>query len=1282
MKYVRTISLFVFLLLSLSSMGQIKVSFLIDDGFWVGVNRSIHLLQNKYPEVDRLCQFREYLYSNCQEENLDFLAGSNLVFVGIHNNGLIFKAKPQLQEAIDHGARIYALNLSHEYDSDLQEWGIHFDSYVLDAFKNGGENNLMNMMLTKLHQDFQVDCPCNEIEETPSSGIYNKENRMLYTDLTVYLKERTGIRENAPWFGVIVGKSDLTKSQYLYLDRVIQAIESEGFNVLPLFSSQQPGHHEEETIRRYLLESRLDVAGVLNLGCWYNLIPDQERKVLEALDVPVINGVMLNTTQAEWEASAVGIDVYNRSNAIAIPELAGHIFPTVTIVFEDLDNHVRIRNAVDYQLRTLLGRIRNLYNLRQKSNAEKKVALIYYSYPPGKENIGSSYLNVLPNSIVSMLQRMKEEGYRTGTAPIDSATIFDRIMDHGRNVGSWAPAEVNRLVQQGDPALVSMKQYRQWYDRLSPKLRTAIEEKWGKPEESRIMTWEHPQGERYFVLPLIRYGNIILTPQPARGWEENMKSLYHDPLMPPPHQYLAFYLFLKYGFQADALVHIGTHGTHEWLPGKEAGLGPDDYPEALIMDMPNIYPYIVDDVGEGLQAKRRGQAIIIDHLTPGFDRATLSPELRDLKSLISTYNEQKSKSALAAGVTFRELVRQMQALGLDKDLQLDSITPGILDRVDDYLREIEENRAPFGLHTFGRSPSPASLEATVEAIASRRTDLSPDSLDTFSEEVRENLRKSGTEELNAYIRALNGRYIRAGSGNDPIRNPSSLPTGKNFYAFDPRLIPSRSTCEWGEKLADELIQTYLQEHQGEYPNKVTINLWAVECIRNEGTMEAQALSLLGVRPIYNQADQVVDLEVIPASELRRPRVDVVFAPSGLYRDIFPEMMTMLDKAVTLAKSVNEEDNYVRRHIMEGKERLKEQVQLTDSVAERIASVRLFTSKSGAYGTGISGTVAASGTWNNELDVADVYFNKMSFLYGQGFWGSKAEEEYTYLPKDFSKDVLKSALKGTRVALHSRSSNLYGLLDNDDVFQYLGATGMAIRTLDGKSPTVMLTNLIDPSAPSQESVEKFLGREMKTRYLNPKWVDAMVNEGYAGARFINKMVFNLWGWEATLPEAVSDNDWNQIYETYIHDKYQLDIKNRFRKSGNLYAYQAMLARLIETVRKEYWHADKEIMDDMLQQFNETIKESGLGCSENVCNNEKLLRFVTEKINELPSVGTAEKSLYQEAISNLRKGAPTGDDNPENPYRAPSDQSGSLELKDSWNHHLPSTSNDKVQTKRKN
>lgn len=363
---------------------------------------------------------------------------------------------------MNRGAKVYALNLSHEYDSELESWGVRFEQWTLDAFKNGGENNIMNIVLHKLNRDFNLDNHYGEIELTPLSGLYNYQNKKLYSDISSYLFDRDDIKQQLPWIGVIVGRSDLTKAQYLYMDMFIRGIENMGFNVLPVFTSQKAGNQQEEAVKRFFISSDSipKISALFSLGCWYNIRPEQERNVLEEFGVPVINGIILNTNQEEWEKSLVGIDIYNRSNMVAIPELAGYINPSVAVVFNDLSDNLKIKNTIDYQLRTILDRIRNIYTLQTKPNKDKKVALIYYSYPPGKENIGASYLNVLPNSILSIMERMNEEGYNIGNNIIDSVNVFNKIMNAGRNIGTWAPAEINKLVQEGNPVLISMRQYK------------------------------------------------------------------------------------------------------------------------------------------------------------------------------------------------------------------------------------------------------------------------------------------------------------------------------------------------------------------------------------------------------------------------------------------------------------------------------------------------------------------------------------------------------------------------------------------------------------------------------------------------------------------------------------------------------------------------------------------------------------------------------------------------------------------------------------------------------
>lgn len=405
----------------------------------------------------------------------------------------------------------------------------------------------------------------------------------------------------------------------------------------------------------------------------------------------------------------------------------------------------------------------------------------------------------------------------------------------------------------------------------------------------------------------------------------------------------------------------------------------------------------------------------------------------------------------------------------------------------------------------------------------------------------------------------------------------------------------------GVNLAKELIEGYKKRH-GIYPDKLTFNLWGVETIRHEGVMDSQIMYLMGIKPKWDERGRVIGVEAIPRSELGRPRIDVTIVPSGLYRDLFSNLMALLDKAVSLAKEQNEEDNILRSNVMKTKKMLMEKG-IEEDKAERLASVRLFTVPSGAYGTNLDKVIPLSNTWDNEKQVADVFFMRMSYMYGQGFWGDKVSNQQSAVSsqEDISLTLFKNALSGSKIAVHSRSGNVYATLDNDDFFQYLGGTAMAIRAVDGKTPEVYVTNMSNPKMPRQETLEKFMGREMRARYLNPEWIKAMMKEGYAGARFVDKVVEHLWGWQVTVPEAVDSAKWNEMYETYVLDRNGLGIKEMFRQSKNMWAYQSIVARMLETVRKDYWKPDKKVVETLAKEYAESVKEVGLACCDHTCNN---------------------------------------------------------------------------------
>ena len=1213
----------------------IRVSIIVDDNYGFAVNEAATEALQGDLQVEMACEIRTFTFSRYQDSDPSFVARSDLLFVYMHNPKVFEQAKPQIVEALRRGARVYALDVTVA-EEEYKKLGVRFDPEVLRYFEHKGKENIANMLLCRLNRDFSVDCNFRKVHPYPESGIYDYENDTIYAGREDFIARYKAYKEGNPWIGVVFGIHDLLMGQREYVIDHIRSIEREGFNVLPVYGS--PAHVTAENVFIDTAGKPV-VRGIIALFLWHGVRSDLLEKVFNRIGVPVINCIQLSGQRKEWERSPQGISVFNRASFLAIPEISGQIQPTVTASREEVavggDVYKR-KTVIAAQVRKAVDRIKNWYLLQVKPDGEKKVAIIYYSYPPGKDNIGASYLNVMPQSIVTILERMKDDGYTLGETAVNADTVYRTIMAHGRNVGNWAPAEVAATVKTGGPVLVPVKLYHEWYQKLSPLFRAAVEKKWGTPEECTIMTWTDRNGGKYFVLPAVKYGNTLLTPQPARGWGQDVTKMYHDVTLPPHHQYIAFYLYLKYGFQADALIHLGTHGTHEWLSGKEAGLNDDDPPEALIADMVNIYPYIVDDVGEGLQAKRRGMAVIVDHMTPPFDKAGANPEMKELAGLISDYGAAQGKSPVLADSKLAAIRKAAESLGLLKDLGLQSLeNDDDIQHVEHYIKEIAEKQTPFGLHTFGRSPDSCYAASTAAAIAARRKGLSAKEREMFIREMTSRITASAPRELGSLMNALDGKFIPAGTGNDPLRNPASLPTGKNFYSFDPSRIPAKETYGTGCKLAEELIDGYRKKHDGRYPDKIAVNLWSTECIRHEGIMESQILSLLGVTPVWDTYGKVKGVEPVPSPLLKRPRIDVVMVPSGLYRDVFPHLMLLLDSAVQLVKRIDEADNYVRQHILAARKILMDEGVADTLLAEKLASVRMFSVPPGAYGAGIADITEASGTWDNERQVADVWFNRMGHLYGQGFWGEKPEEADPSLPRDFSISLFRKTLSGTRAVVHSRSSNVFAALDNDDFFQYLGGTAMAVRAVDGKTPEVMVTNLSDPSSMGQETLDKFIGREMKTRYLNPKWIGEMLDEGYAGARFVNKVVTNLWGWQVTVPEAVDENKWRQMYETYVEDKYDLDIREKFREAGNLYAYQGVLARMLETIRKDYWHPGEATVNRLLKEFSETVKEVGLSCSGTVCDNAPLSEYIGKKLVDVPGVTKKDVNRLRKSLKAVKE-----------------------------------------------
>ena len=1032
------------------------------------------------------------------------LMQADLVIVNTIGEGLAHGVAAELAALRDR--RVPAWAVGTTWYERLAGLGLQRDDTLHRYMAEGGVANVVQLVRAALVKSLGLRLRLVPPQPIPEVAAFDPVTGQVHADPAAYQRAylaRHPERRGRPWIAILFYRSNALSGQTATVAALAQAIEARGANPLPGY-----GYPNDRAVEQLLIDDhgRSRVAAVVALSMKIGTAPDKIVPVLQRLDVAVINAMTLNSmTRAQWEASPTGLDLTERAWQVAGAEFAGAVAPTVVATKErTLDAATGLsylaETPIPDRVERAAGRAARYALLRHKTAAERRVAVMYYNYPPGKENIGASYLNVLERSLWQIIERLQAEGYDLRGRPTTREALFDTIKGQGANVDNRTPGALERLVREHRPVLLPVATYERWFNDLPAPLRDAMLAKWGPPRSNTVMAWRDAKGEPHFVFPALRWGQVLFAAQPTRGWEQDAKKFYHDVSLPPHHQYLAWYLWLQKDFKADAMVHLGTHATHEWQSGKEVGYTAWDPGEVFVGEVPQLYPYIIDDVGEGLQAKRRGMATLVSHLTPPLDVAGLNPELKALVAKIDDHVVARQRSEAAAAAHLAEVNALALRLGVLKDLGLAQIsTEDQLEELEHHLKDIGEKLAPFGLHTFGVAPEARMREATARAVWSLDKGLDAAERARREADMAQRLEASGRAELDALMAGLAGRYVAAGPGNDPVRNPDAVPSGRNLYGFDPQRVPTPGTYAAGAELAETYLADWKKRHGGKLPRKLVFNLWGVETSRHEGLIEGQILALMGVRPVWDARGKVSGAELIPLAQLNRPRVDVTIVPSGLYRDLFSPVMLLLDEAVGLVQDARAEsaaDNPARAHTEATRAALVASG-LAGSDAERLARVRLYSVPSGAYGTNLDKVIPLSNTWQGEQQVADVYFMRMSHPYGQGLWGALPEGARSR--PGLQVDLLRHALKGAEAAVHSRSSNVYATLDNDDFYQYLGGTAMAIRQVDGSTPEVGVVNLSNPKAPVHESLQRYMGRELRSRYVNPVWMDAMLEEGYAGGR---------------------------------------------------------------------------------------------------------------------------------------------------------------------------------------
>ena len=670
----------------------------------------------------------------------------------------------------------------------------------------------------------------------------------------------------------------------------------------------------------------------------------------------------------------------------------------------------------------------------------------------------------------------------------------------------------------------------------------------------------------------------------------------------------------------------------EWLPGKQTALAPDDAPMVLLGDLPNFNVYVMDGGGEAIQAKRRGLATLVSHLTPMIWRAGGRADMEKLHQSFHALMDRADDLAPEIVAEYERVTRsELTRLGLDRQLNLDmqgdftQMAPAL----HRFLHDIENATVPAGLPVFGQPPRedqlreavsaylfaafPRPLHDDVEAlmpawadafIAGEEVDtegLRPEiaavitrARSTLPDWIRL-LRESGPAELRGLLSALRGEHLPSRLLGDPLRKPEALPTGGNLHAVDAARIPTEAAWRVGQKMADEFLKRY-QETHGAAPKRVSLVLWYGETERQQGAMESMAMALLGVRPIWNAQGIVDDLQVVDREALGRDRVDVVFTVSGNYRDGFPDKMQLLDRAVRLAAGAP--DGVIATHDDEMAAALeREGVEQSDAV--RQSRLRVFSAKPGAYGVGVQYLVEKSGGGDSASQVAALYAANMGFGYTADRWGVA------------SGAALRANLGSIDAVQFSRSSNLYGSLDNDDTYQYVGGLRTAIEQTAKRAPDVYLHNMRQAGSEQMVSLREWLAVELHSRQLNPKWIQEMQKSGYAGAREISKEIEHLYGFQRTTPEHLSPQTWQSVLDVFVKDKYHLGLR-RFFQEQNPHARQTVLARLLEVDRQQIQRFSTGDRRMLLTEYARSVAHDGAACNAQVCGNAVLRQHVAHEL----------------------------------------------------------------------
>eukprot|EP00884_Botryococcus_braunii_P002250 jgi/Botrbrau1/12025/Bobra.0293s0002.1 len=1130
---------------------------------------------------------------------------------------------------------------------------------ALQYWLGGNPNNLESLLLMTVQAyvpDLKgVDFKVQEPELYPDVGIWHPLSPCMYEDLKEYLnwydtRRDLQLPKDAPVIGLVLQRSHLVTGDDGHYVGVVSKLEALGAKVIPVFAG---GLDFSLPVKKFFydplgsgkafVDTVISLTGFALVGGPARQDAPKAVSALKKLDVPYLVSLpLVFQTTEEWLDSDLGVHPVQVALQVALPELDGALEP---IVFAGRDSQTGKSHSLPNRIDSLATRAINWAKLSKKPRAEKKVAITVFSFPPDKGNVGTAaYLNVF-GSIFRVLQDLRAEGYHIGEIPETEEGLMQSVLNDME--ARFNSADLN----------VAYKMSVDEYERLCP-YSEALEENWGKPPGSL-----NTNGSELLIFGK-QFGNVFIGVQPTFGYEGDPMRLLFSRSASPHHGFAAYYTFVEKIFEADAVLHFGTHGSLEFMPGKQVGMSDDCYPDSLIGNIPNIYYYAANNPSEATIAKRRSYANTISYLTPPAENAGLYKGLKELKELISSYQGlRESGRGAAICSTIIETARQCN---LDKDVALpeDPDTKDmsvderdtIIGKVYSKLMEIESRLLPCGLHVVGQPPTANEAIATLVNIAEiDRPDLDPPiaglpgilaraigrnieeiylnnnkgvfeevalleemkeicrgcvrsfvedrtdvqgrvSIDSFANFARQiglqqdpwvkvlkgtKFEKADTNqlrnvftyldgclqlvvmdnELGALKQALDGSYVEPGPGGDPIRNPKVLPTGKNIHALDPQSIPTQAAVKSAQIVVERLLEAQRAEAGGQWPETVAVVLWGTDNIKTYGESLAQVMVMVGVKPVADALGRVNKLEIIPLEELGRPRVDVVVNCSGVFRDLFVNQMNLLDRAIKMAAEQDEplEMNFVRKHAMEQAEQL--------GTSLREAATRVFSNASGSYSSNVNLAIENS-SWQDEQQLQEMYLKRKSFAFNSDRPGAGGEA---------NREVFEAAMKTVDVTFQNLDSSEISLTDVSHYFDSDPTKLVSGLREDGRLPSAFIADTTTANA-QVRTLGSQVRLDARTKLLNPKWYEGMMNSGYEGVREIQKRLTNTMGWSATSGQ-VDNWVYDEANSTFIEDpemaKRMMDLNpNSFRK---------LVATFLEAQGRGYWDASPDQLERLRQLY---------------------------------------------------------------------------------------------------